>query len=130
MQKIFASVFLVFCLFFLGSPASAQNVVTDWSSMIQPAVLSNGAGGARSPGTAEVLHTTIQLAMYDAAMAIEGGYAPFAANLSAPAGADVRAGPPIVPRGSGSPRRRSPISMLSTPRTCWESRTARQRQTE
>ena len=91
MQKISASIFLLFCLFFLGSKVSAQNVVTDWASIIQPAVLSNPAGGARSPGTAEILHATIQLAMYDAAMAIEGGYTPFAANISAPAGADVRA---------------------------------------
>ena len=91
MQKISASIFLLFCLFFLGFKVSAQNVVTDWASIIQPAVLSNPSGGARSPGTAEILHATIQLAMYDAAMAIEGGYTPFAATLSAPAGADVRA---------------------------------------
>lgn len=91
MQKFSASIFLMFCLFFLGSHVFAQNVVTDWASIIQPAVLSNGAGGARSPGTAEILHATIQLAMYDAAMAIEGGYSPFAADLSAPADADVRA---------------------------------------
>ena len=83
--------FLLFCLFFLGPKVSAQNVVTDWASIIQPAVLSNPSGGARSPGTAEILHATIQLAMYDAAMAIGGGYAPFTGNLSAPAGADVRA---------------------------------------
>jgi hypothetical protein len=90
MQKISASIFLLFCFFFLGSKVSAQNVVTDWASIIQPAVLSNSSGGARSPGTAEILHATIQLAMYDAAMAIEGGYTPFAGNLSAPAGSDVR----------------------------------------
>src|SRR6476469_4403511 len=91
MKKTYTSIFLLFCLSFLGSAVLAQNVVTDWASIIQPAVLSNGSGGARSPGTAEILHATIQLAMYDAAMAIEGGYAPFAANLPAPAGADVRA---------------------------------------
>ena len=90
MQKISTSILLTLCLLFLGSKVSAQNVVTDWAAIIQPAVLSNGAGGARSPGTAEILHTTIQLAMYNAAMAIEGGYAQYGANLSAPAGADVR----------------------------------------
>jgi hypothetical protein len=83
--------FLLGCLFFFGSAISAQNVVTDWASIIQPAVLNNAPNGARSPATAEILHATIQLAIYDAAMAVEGGYAPFAANLSAPAGADVRA---------------------------------------
>jgi hypothetical protein len=91
MKKISASLFLMFCLLFLRSEVSAQNVVTDWAAIIQPAVLSNGAGGARSPGTAEILHATIQLAMYDAAMAIDGGYEPFAVNLPAPAGADVQA---------------------------------------
>src|SRR5689334_15946654 len=91
MQKTLTSMFLLFCLFFLGSKVSAQNVVTDWAAIIQPAVLNNSPSGARSPATAEILHATIQLAMYDAAMAIDGGYEPFAANLSAPSGSDVRA---------------------------------------
>ena len=90
-QAMLAAIIVAFILLVPASSVFAQNVVTDWATIIQPAVLSNGAGGARSPATAEVLHATIQLAMYDAAMAIEGGYAPFAANLSAPAGADVRA---------------------------------------
>jgi hypothetical protein len=91
MKKISASLFLMFCLLVLGSEASAQNVVTDWATIIQPAVLAAPAGGARSPGSAEILHAMIQMAMYDAAIAIDGGYAPFAVNLPAPAGADVRA---------------------------------------
>src|SRR5436190_24211829 len=91
MQKTLESMFLLLCLFFFVSTIPAQNVVTDWASIIQPAVLNNAPNGSRSPATAEVLHATIQLAMYDAAMAIEGGYAPFAINLSAPSGADVRA---------------------------------------
>src|SRR3982751_5834077 len=111
MQKTTASMFLLICLFFLGSKVSAQNVVTDWASIIQPAVLSNGAGGARSPGTAEVLHTTIQLAMYDAAMAIEGGYAPFAANLSAPNGRDVRAA--VATAAYRTARARVAVSQIS-----------------
>jgi hypothetical protein len=40
---------------------------------------------------AEILHTTVQLAVYDAVMAIVGGYEPYAAAIAAPRGADVRA---------------------------------------
>ena len=111
MKTISASMFLLFCFFFFGSKISAQNVVTDWASIIQPAVLSNGSGGARSPGTAEILHATIQLAMYDAAIAVEGGYAPFAANLSAPAGADVRAA--VATAGYRTARARVAASQIS-----------------
>jgi hypothetical protein len=91
MKAVYLSVSFLFCICLFQSPSPAQNVVTDWTAIIQPAVLSNPAGGARPPAGAEVLHTIIQLAMYDAAMVIEGGYAPYAANISAPAGSDVRA---------------------------------------
>jgi hypothetical protein len=38
-----------------------------------------------------VLHATIQLAVYNAAIAIEGGFQPYGSRISAPHGADVRA---------------------------------------
>ena len=63
------------------------NVVTDWATIVQPAVNTP----PRLPGVQFVLHATIQLAVYDAVMAIEGGYEPFAQAIPAPAGADVRA---------------------------------------
>src|SRR5437762_11090320 len=63
------------------------NVVTDWATIVQPAVNTP----PRLPGIQFVLHATIQLAVYDAVMAIEAGYEPFLRVLPAPVGADVRA---------------------------------------
>jgi hypothetical protein len=63
------------------------NVVTDWATIVQPAVNTP----PRLPGVQLVLHATIQLAVYDAVVAIEGGYQPFTQHIPAPAGADVRA---------------------------------------
>jgi hypothetical protein len=68
---------------------AAPNVVTDWAGVVQLAI--NNPSAPRPPASSEVLHAMIMLAMYDAAMAIEGGYEPFAAAIQAPAGADVRA---------------------------------------
>jgi hypothetical protein len=63
--------------------------VTDWAGIVQPAI--HSAGAPRPPASSEILHAMIQLAMYDAAIAIEGGYEPYAATIAAPPGADVRA---------------------------------------
>ena len=63
------------------------NVVTDWATIVQPAVNTP----PRLPGIQFVLGATIQLAVYDAVMAIEGGYESFTPAMPAPAGADVRA---------------------------------------
>jgi hypothetical protein len=68
---------------------SAGNVVTDWAAMVQPSI--HNPASPRSAGTSQILHTMVVLAMYDAAVAIEGGYEPFAATIQAPLGADVRA---------------------------------------
>jgi len=67
----------------------AQNAVTDWAGIVAPSI--NNASAPRPPASSEILHTIIQLAVYDAVVAIQGGYAPYAAAISAPAGADVRA---------------------------------------
>jgi hypothetical protein len=67
------------------SPAS-PNVINDWARIAQntiaPTVVNSGlnAYGAMVP-----------IAMYDAVVAIEGGYEPYTAPVSAPAGADVTA---------------------------------------
>jgi len=91
-KKFFTSICLLLCFGLYGSSSLAQNVVTDWAGIIQPAVIKiDDSHPLRPPASAEVLHTIIQLAMYDAAMAIEGGYTPYAADISAPPGADVRA---------------------------------------
>ncbi len=68
---------------------ATPNVVTDWAGIVQSAI--NNPAAPRPPASSEVLHAMIVLAMYDAAMAIEGGYQPFAAAIEAPAGADIRA---------------------------------------
>ncbi len=91
-KKIWASICLLLCYGLYVQSSLAQNVVTDWAEIIQPAVIKiNDQGPLRPPTSSEVLNTIIQLAMYDAAMAIERGYQPYAASISAPAGADVRA---------------------------------------
>ena len=67
----------------------APNVFTDWAGIVQSAI--HHAAAPRPPASAQVLQAIVVLAMYDATMAIEGGYEPFAAAIQAPAGADVRA---------------------------------------
>jgi hypothetical protein len=57
--------------------------------VVQPSI--HNPASPRSAGTSQILHTMVVLAMYDAAVAIEGGYEPFAATIQAPLGADVRA---------------------------------------
>ena len=87
MKKFIASigVWMVVCL--IGQASFAQNAITDWAGIVQPAILNP----PRPPASSEVLHATIQLAMYNATMAIVGGYQPYGTPLAAPRGADVRA---------------------------------------
>jgi hypothetical protein len=67
----------------------APNAVTDWASIVQQAI--HNAAAPRSSGTAQILHTMIALAVYDAVVAIEGGYQPYAVKIRPWHGADVRA---------------------------------------
>jgi hypothetical protein len=91
-KKIWASICLLLCYGVYVESSLAQNVVTDWAEIIQPAVIKiDGQSTPRPPTSSEVLHTIVQLAMYDAAMAIEKGYTPYAVSISAPPGADIRA---------------------------------------
>jgi PAP2 superfamily len=71
----------------LCSALYGQNVVTDWATIVQPLINTP----PKLPAIQIVLRAMVQLAVYDAVVAIEGGYKPFAATISAPAGADVRA---------------------------------------
>ena len=68
---------------------AAPNVVTEWAGIVQQAI--HTAAAPRSAGTSEILHTMVHVAVYDAVVAIEGGYRPFATRIAAPRGADVRA---------------------------------------
>jgi hypothetical protein len=69
--------------------AQAPNAATAWSQIVQQAIYN--ASAPRSAGSSEILHATVMLAMYDATVAIEGGYQPYAAALPPAPGADLRA---------------------------------------
>jgi hypothetical protein len=83
--------FICMCLL-AGAPRAsantAPNAVTDWALIAQQSI--HNAAAPRSAGTSEVLHAMVMLAVYDAVVAIEGGFEPYAARIQAP-GADVRA---------------------------------------
>jgi hypothetical protein len=85
MKRLLLAIYLV-----SGYTACAQsNAVTDWAAIVQAAV--HNANAPRPPASAEVLHTIVHLAVYDAVVAIEGGYRPYASAIQAAPGADVRA---------------------------------------
>ena len=82
------------CLLLVSAPPAAfadpaANPVIHWASVVQQAI--HNAGAPRSAGTSQVLHTMAHLAVYDAVVAIEGGYEPYAARIRAWHGADLRA---------------------------------------
>ena len=67
---------LIVCLVVAGqAPTLAQpapNVVTDWAAIVQPAIHDSGA--PRSARPSPVLRAIVQLAVDDAAIAVDGGY--------------------------------------------------------
>jgi len=85
---------LLLCLLFTAATAplfadTPHNAVTDWAALVRPAI--HSAAAPRPAGSAQVLHTMAVLAMYNAVVAIEGGYEPYAAHIRPRPGADVRA---------------------------------------
>jgi hypothetical protein len=80
MRKLCGTFYLL-----LACGLHGQNAVTDWAKIVQPVV------DTSAPPYVFVLGATIQLAVYDAAIAIEGGFRPFAAAIPAPRGASVGA---------------------------------------
>ena len=84
---------LILCVLLAGpariSADAAPNAVTDWATIVQPAI--HNASVPRPPASSQVLHAMVLLAVYDAVVAIEGGYQPYAAAITADPGADVRA---------------------------------------
>ena len=86
--RLVSALTLALVLALVPNVGRAQNAVTDWATIVAPSI--NNASAPRPPASSEILHTIIQLAVYDAVVAIEGGYAPYAAAIAAPAGADVR----------------------------------------
>lgn len=92
MRTVMSSVLVCLLTAALAPRASADpnhNVVTQWATYVQQSI--HNAGAPRSAGTSQVLHTMAMLAVYDAVMAINGGYTPYATRIQAPLGADVRA---------------------------------------
>ena len=76
----------------LGAAAQpAPNAVTEWAAIVQQSI--HNAAAPRSAGTSQILHTMVHLAVYDAVVAIEGRYEPYAgkAPKSLAINADVRA---------------------------------------
>src|SRR6478672_7982306 len=74
---------------FAWSAYGQGNAVTDWAAIVQPSI--NNPAAPRPPGSSEVLHTVVALAVYDAVMAVQGGHQPYALHAQQPTWADVRA---------------------------------------
>jgi hypothetical protein len=68
---------------------NGANAVTEWSLKTQPVVIAGLPG--RSNGAQAYTNALIQVAVYDAVVAIRGGYEPFYATINAPAGANLNA---------------------------------------
>jgi hypothetical protein len=64
-------------------------VVTEWALIVQNAI--HNPTEPRGAGSSYALHAITQLAVYDAVMAIEGGFEPFHTAVKAAKDADVRA---------------------------------------
>jgi len=75
-----------------SSSAAGENAVVHWSGVAEAAI-SAGATPAtlRPPASSTVLAGMAHAAMYDAVVAIEGGFEPFATTLTAAPGASVDA---------------------------------------
>ena len=69
--------------------AAGSNVVTEWALIVQSAI--HNQTEPRGVASSYVLHTITQLAVYDAVIAIEGGFEPFHSAVKAAKDADVRA---------------------------------------
>jgi hypothetical protein len=78
---------VLLCWTMLGHAVYAQNAVTDWATIVQPAINTP----PKLPAIQLALRAMVQIAVYDAVVAIQGGYQPFAATISGPPDADVRA---------------------------------------
>jgi hypothetical protein len=65
--------------------AAAQNAVTDWNSIAITAAGASKAPGSATPGGMGVYVAYMQLAVYNAVNAIDGGYAPYKYTLIASA---------------------------------------------
>jgi PAP2 superfamily len=90
MKKLNTSILVVLACCLMGQTSLAQNAITDWAGIVAPAIMKVGSS-TRPPASSEVLHATINMAVYNATMAIVGGYQQYGAPIASPRGADVRA---------------------------------------
>jgi hypothetical protein len=67
--------------------AFAENFVTDWNDIAITAARASSAPGSSTPGGTGVYVAYMQLAVYNAVNAIEGGFEPYKYSLTAPPGA-------------------------------------------
>jgi hypothetical protein len=75
-----------------GDAAFSASPVIDWSNEARQAIVPPGPGGIfgpenygnKFPGEAGIYMAIVHVAIYDAAVAIQGGYEPYAVALSAP----------------------------------------------
>ncbi len=59
--------------------SAGGNAVTDWST-----ITANVVAAKKFPGIAPIFASIVQVAIYDAVIAIEGGYTPYATDIDAP----------------------------------------------
>src|SRR5256885_3913414 len=75
----------------IATGTTAQNAVTQWNSIAISEARSSAAPGSATPGGAGVYVAYVQLAVYNAVTAIDGGFEPYKYSLTAPAGASADA---------------------------------------
>lgn len=71
--------------------SSAQNAVTDWNAVAIAQARASTAPGASTPGGTNVYVAYVELAVYNAVVAIQGGYQPYEYTVTAPPGASADA---------------------------------------
>jgi hypothetical protein len=89
--KTVAGVLVLAVASLISTGAAAQNVVTDWNLIAITNARASTAPGAATPGGTNLYVTYAELAVYNAVVAIQGGYEPYKYNVTAPAGASADA---------------------------------------
>src|SRR5215468_11992709 len=75
----------------IAQSAVAQNAITDWNNIAITAARASKAPGAASGSTTAIYIAYVELAVYNAVNAIDGGFEPYKYTLTAPAGSSAGA---------------------------------------
>jgi hypothetical protein len=86
-----AGILVLVIALLISANATAQNVVTDWNLIAITNARASTAPGAATPGGTNLYVVYVELAVYNAVVAIQGGYQPYKYNVIAPAGASADA---------------------------------------